>query len=94
MTVDGSAPNRVFKIVELARLIASQLVLVSQTTTVNLACTCRHLEEPALSTLWETQYRLDTLLKVSDNWVYEHLALGSSVVRGLDRPLKKSDAQV
>jgi len=96
MIVDDDAPNRVFKIGELARLIASQLVLVSRNSAVNLARTCRHLEEPALSTLWKTQDSLDTLLKALPDvtWVYEYPAVGSSVVRDLDHPLKESNAQV
>ena len=57
-------PHRVFKISELTRPIASQLVLISRQSAVNLACTCRSLEEPMLSTLWETQWSLYTLLEV------------------------------
>jgi len=96
MIADDNAPNHVFKIGELARLIASHLILVSQQSAVNLARTCRYLEEPALSTLWETQDGLDTLLKVlpDDTWIYEHPMFGLRVVRSLDRPLKKSNTQV
>jgi len=63
MTHDNT-PNRVLKISELTRLIASKLVLVSRQSAVNLACVCRSLEEPVLSTLWETQSSLVTLLGV------------------------------
>jgi len=94
MIIDDDASNRVFKIGELARLIASQLVLVSRNSAVNLARTCRYLEEPALSTLWETQDRLDILLEVLPDWAYEYPMFGSSVVSGLDRPLKESNTQV
>jgi len=50
MTHD-STPHRIFKISELTRLIASELVPISRKSTVNLACACRSLEEPNLSTL-------------------------------------------
>ena len=62
--------HRVFKIGELTRLIASQLVSISQRSAVNLACACRCLEEPVLSTLWETQPLLYTLLMTlpEDTW--------------------------
>ena len=89
MTHD-STPHRIFKISELTRLIASQLVLISRRSTMNLACTCRALEEPTLSTLWETQRSLFTLLKVlpRENRKYQPLRLGPGkrVVRGLDPP--------
>lgn len=62
--IRDSPPHRVFKISELTRLIASHLILISQESAVNLACTSRHLEEPVLSTLWETQQSLHTLLQV------------------------------
>ena len=62
--INDSTPHRVFKIAELARPIAHQLVLISQKSVVNLACVCRCLEEPVLSTLWGTQQSLYTLLKV------------------------------
>lgn len=61
---DDSAAHRVFKISELTRAIASHLTLISRGSTVNLARTCRCLEEPVLSTLWETQSRLTTLLEL------------------------------
>ena len=59
------APYRVLTISELARHIASQLVLIeAEGSAVNLACACRSLEEPILSTLWETQSSLYALLGV------------------------------
>jgi len=89
MTVHDSTPHHIFKISELTRLIASQLVLISRRSTVNLACTCRALEEPTLSTLWETQRSLFTLLEVLPE-TREHQCLGTDiyVVRGLDPPLE------
>jgi len=98
--VDDNAPNRVFMIDELARLIAGQLVLISQNSAVSLACTCRYLEEPVLSTLWETQVSFDILLEVlpedtwyyEENWCYEHQTYDPSLVCGLDYPLEKSNA--
>jgi len=87
MTHD-STPHRIFKISELTRLIASQLVLISRRSTVNLACTCRALEEPNLSTLWETQRSLFTLLGVLPRETREYRCLEADkyVVRGLGPP--------
>lgn len=59
-----NAPSRIFNISELARLIASQLIHIGRKNVVNLACVCRSLEEPVLSTLWEEQSALYTLLEV------------------------------
>ena len=94
MTHD-STPHRIFKISELTRLIASQLVLISRRSTVNLACTCRALEEPNLSTLWEIQQSLFTLLEVlpRENREYQCLEAGKYVVRGLDPPPEGSKVQ-
>ena len=80
--IHDSAPLRVFRVSELTRIIASQLVLTSQESAVNLACTCRCLEGPALSALWEIQASLHTLLKVlpKANWHIEG-AIGSHTVR-------------
>ena len=91
--IHDSTPYRVFKVSELTRIIASQLVLTSQESAVNLACTCRCLEEPALSALWEIQASLHTLLKVlpKANWHIEG-AIGSHTVRDLDLPVERSNA--
>ena len=87
--IHDSTPYRVLKISELARLIASQLVLIgAENSAVNLACACRSLEEPILSTLWEeTQSSLPTLLKVlpEENW---GLQSTRHVVCGLNLPLE------
>jgi hypothetical protein len=63
MTLDNTF-GRVFKISELTRLIANQLIPLGQKSAVNFACACRYLEEPVLSTLWKTQPSLCTLLMV------------------------------
>jgi len=91
--IHDNMPNRVFKISELTRLIASQLVLISQKSTVNLACACRCLEEPVLSTLWETQSVLHTLLEVlpEETWDFEYLE--KHVVCDLDLLSEESNAQ-
>ena len=83
-----SASFRVFRISELTKLITSQLILISRGSAVNLACTCRCLEEPVLSTLWEIQESLSTLLKVlpGGNWDIDN-TMGNSLVRGLDLPV-------
>ena len=62
--IHDSAPNRVFKISELTRLIAGQLTLLDPESAVEFACVSRCLEEPVLSTLWETQWSFCTLLEV------------------------------
>jgi len=82
-----SASHRVFKIGELARLIAGQLIPKRQGSAVNLACACRNLEAPALSMLWETQESLYTLLETlpRDNWDWS----GESVVCDLNLPLEE-----
>jgi len=86
--IRDSTPHRVLKISELTRLIASQLVLVSRKSAVNLACACRSLEEPVLSTLWETQSSLITLLRVlpKETWEVWYPRFGQSMVCGLDHP--------
>lgn len=68
--IDDGTPHRIFRISELTREIASHLLLISQGSAVNLGCVCRYLEEPALSTLWETQSSLYPLLEVlpKDTW--------------------------
>jgi len=83
--IHESTPYRVLKISELTRLVASQLVLIgAEESTVNLACVCRSFEEPALSTLWETQWSLYILLELlpQETWKHTH------TVCGLDPPLE------
>ena len=90
----GSAAHRVSTISELTRLVACQLVLITGLkSAVNFACACRHLEEPVLSTLWETQSSVRTLLKVfpSENLNYDNYA---RTVRCQGFLLGKSTAQV
>ena len=85
--IHDSTPHRALKISELTRLIASQLVLThSRKSAVNLACACRCLEEPVLSTLWETQSSLFTLLRVlpKETWGFKHLKFGGKMVRGFN----------
>ena len=57
--------HQVFEIAELARLISRELVLMHRASAVSLACACRSLEEPALSSLWGFQDSLTTLIGVS-----------------------------
>ena len=91
---DDSPPQRVFKIGELARLIASKVIRKRRARAVNLACVCRCLEEPVLSVLWETQSSLHTLLETlpEGTWDWDELAQGESVVCGLDLPSEESIA--
>ena len=58
---------------ELLRLIIAELKPTSQKTVLSLALTCRSLEEPVLSLLWEQQDTLIKLLKVLPNhtWVQD-----------------------
>lgn len=91
----GSAAHRVSKISELTSLIASPLILIGRQSAVNLACACRYLEEPVLSTLWETQSSVSTLLEVfpEGNWGYEHRAFNIRMVRCRGLLLERSNAQ-
>lgn len=93
MTQDN-APLRVLKISELTRAIASQLVSYRRRGAACLARTCRYLEEPALSALWETQQSLFTLLKVlpKGNWRIDGTGQDRTV-RGLGFPVEKLNAQ-
>ena len=79
--IHNSASHRIFKISELARLIAGQIVSIDRRTIVN--CVCRYLEEPVLSTLWEKQSSLFTLLRVlpEETWECEYPMPGRCVVR-------------
>jgi len=87
--IHDSTPYRVLKISELTRLIASQFVLIdARKSAVNLACACRSLEEPVrVSTLWETQWSLLTLLEVLPEQTWERVPR-KRVVRGLNPPLE------
>ena len=91
--IPDSTPHRIFKISELTRVIASHLVLISPKSAVDLACTCRYIEEPALSTLWETQWSLCILLKVlpEENWKPDSSA-GEYLVRSLGILPKRCNA--
>ena len=95
MIQDG-ATRRVFKIDEISRLIASQLVLTSPKSTTYLARVCRHLEEPVLSTLWATQSSLRALLEVlpEESWGYDYPETNWEVVRGLDPSSGRPNAAV
>jgi len=86
---------RVFKISELARIIASHLIPISRGSAANLARTCRCLEEPVLSALWEVQVSLPILLKVlpEANWRIDG-ATGNYIVCALDLPMEGLNTQV
>ena len=55
--------TRVIHVDELATLIATHLVAISPRSTLTLAQSCRALEIPALSTLWEIQHSIKLLIK-------------------------------
>ena len=93
--IHDSTPYRVLKISELTRLIASQLVLIGGgKSAVSFARACRSLEEPILSTLWETQSSLTILLKVlpEETRMCQRIKPGSYVVRGFDPPPERLKA--
>ena len=94
--IHNSASHRIFKISELARLIAGQIVSIDRRTIVNLVCVCRYLEEPVLSTLWETQSSLCNLLRVlpKETWSHRYMGPCKCLVRSPDLPLEKSNDQV
>ena len=57
-------PHPIIEISELTQVIADQcLLLGDKQSLVSLACTCRALEEQALSTLWSEQSSLATLIE-------------------------------
>jgi len=56
-------PHPIVEISELAQLVADHLLPDDRQSLVSLACTCRALEEQALSTLWSEQGSLKTLIK-------------------------------
>jgi hypothetical protein len=57
-------PHPIIEISELAQVIVDHcLILGNKQSLVSLACTCRALEEQALSTLWSVQSSLATLIK-------------------------------
>ena len=91
--IHDNAPNRVFKISELTKLIASQLVPLSRASTTNLACVCRYLEEPVLSTLWETQLLLKPLLEVLPEGTWDR-GRSMRVVCCTDLSLEESNTKV
>ena len=80
--------HRIFGISELMREIAGHLILVSGASGVNLACAARCIEEPVLSTLWETQSSLCTLLEVLPGytWSWGNPAKDTAVVCSLNPP--------
>ena len=84
--IHNSAPLHIFKIAELARPIADQLVLSDGRSAANLSCACRCLEDPVLSALWATQPSLYTLLKVlpEGDWHIEDILGRFRAVRGPD----------
>jgi len=71
----------VFGIDELVRLVVGELVQTSPRTAVSFALTCRSLEEPTLSSLWNEQFSLTDLLKVLPNhtWVQDEYEIESIV---------------
>jgi len=57
-------PHSIIEISELSQLVADFLLFLhGQQSLVSLACTCRALEEQALSTLWSEQSSLETLVR-------------------------------
>ena len=57
-------PHSVIEISELTQVIADHCLLLGyKQSLVSLACTCRALEEQALSTLWSEQSSLETLIE-------------------------------
>ena len=97
--IDDSAVHRVLKIGELTRAITNHLTSTGRKSATNLACTCRCLEEPVLSTLWEEQPWLEILLEVLPEENRDRINPGFGewviwVVRGPGRPLQMLNAQI
>lgn len=93
--VRDGAPRRIFKISELTRLIAGKLILFDPKGAVSLACVCRDLQDPVLSTLWQTQSSLGTLLKVlpEGKWNWKKTTRGRSEVCGMNPWLEDLNAE-
>jgi len=92
--IHDSTSHRFFKVDELTRLIARQLVSINKGSAVNLACASRCLAEPVLSTLWERQQSLDTLLKVLPKGTWDRLkGCRGAMVRDLDLVLENLNAR-
>ena len=79
--IHDSTPYRVLRISELARLIVSHLTVINRGNALNFACACQCLEEPILSTLWEDQGRLGTLLGTlpQESWRTERISIWGRV---------------
>ena len=95
--IHDRASHRVLNIGELTRVIASHLVSISQNSALNLACACRCLEEPVLSTLWEKQPFLHPLLMTlpGDTWgQWTNMERTRIQVCGLNLLLQRSNTQV
>ena len=96
MIGDG-APHRVLKISELSRAVAGQLIHISRGSTVSLARTCRYLEEPVLSVLWGQQSRVEALLEMLPEGVWNRryrTRLSAEEVRSLDLSSEIPNAQI
>jgi hypothetical protein len=56
-------PHPIIEISELTQVILDHCLLGNEWSLVSLACTCRALEEQALSTLWSEQSSFVTLIE-------------------------------
>ena len=74
---------RVIKISELAQLIIDCLVQISPESVVSLACTCKALEEQALSALWSDQDSLQRLVQCTLSVDKPSLPLSQQKVRDI-----------
>jgi hypothetical protein len=80
-------PHPIIEIDKVVKLVIDELVEISPETTVSFALTCRSLEEPALSALWEQQWLLSDLLGVLPNYTQVEDEHGDGViVSGRDFP--------
>jgi hypothetical protein len=61
-------PHPIIETDKVVRLVIDELVEISPETIVSFALTCRSLEEPALSALWEQQTLLSDLVGVLPNY--------------------------
>ena len=80
-------PHPIIETDKVVRLVIDELVEISPETTVSFALTCRSLEEPALSALWEQQTLLSDLVGVLPNYTQVGDEHGAEViVSGVDFP--------
>ena len=86
-TIAVIMPHRALVVDEILREVTTWLIQIHYPTIVSLACCAKFLEEPALSTLWDCQETLPTLIKTlpPDSWELHTGEAENIIVRGSPR---------